>query len=588
MAQLVVTSDDPDSEEQLTSCDSQKAEVLVQYFSSVFTKEPGGDIPTIDDRPVDKVLGDLEFSEKCVYVKLSNLNISKSSGPDDLHPRVLKELASSIASPISIIFNTSVRSRTLPEDWKIGHITAIYKKGKRKLASNYRPVSLTSILCKVLESLIPESIIEHFKWNKLFSTKQFGFISGRSTTLQLLTVLESWTKTLDEGGTVDCIYMDFMKAFDTVPHQRLLEKIKRYGIGGSVLGWISAFLTNRQQRVCINGNYSGWGKVTSGIPQGSVLGPILFVIYINDLPDVIKNSFAYLFADDTKVYKNVACDEDNQALQCDLSALQEWSDTWLLKFHPDKCEVLSIGKDKRPAYPCHLETDGKHHPLKHVEQLKDLGIIMSTNLDFDKHISEKVNKANSMMGLIRRTFIFIDEENFMLLYKAFVRPHLEYGNAVWSPHKVEYITTQPLENVQRRATKLVPSIKDLPYEDRLKRLRLPTLAYRRLRGDMIETYKMFNSYDQDVALNLQRRDSYTRGHKYKLCMRRSNRDIGKYSFSNRIVQPWNSLNENTVCSQNLKTFEARLDSQWKTENLYYDYRASPPGACRKKEPTIEA
>ena len=126
-------------------------------------------------------------------------------------------------------------------------------------------------------------------------------------------------------------------------------------------------------------------------------------------------------------------------LQCDLSALQEWSDTWLLKFHPDKCEVLSIGKDKRPAYPYHLETDGKHHPLKHVEQLKDLGIIMSTNLDFDKHISEKVNKANSMMGLIRRTFNFIDEENFMLLYKAFVRPHLEYGNAVWSPHKVEYI-----------------------------------------------------------------------------------------------------------------------------------------------------
>ena len=187
--------------------------------------------------------------------------------------------------------------------------------------------------------------------------------------------------------------------------------------------------------------------------------------------------------------------------------------------------MLSIGKDKRPAYPYHLETDGKHHPLKHVEQLKDLGIIMSTNLDFDKHISEKVNKANSMMGLIRRTFNFIDEENFMLLYKAFVRPHLEYGNAVWSPHKVEYITT--LENVQRRATKLVPSIKDLPYEDRLKRLRLPTLAYRRLRGDMIESYKMFNSYDQDVALNLQRRDSYTRGHKYKLCMRRSNRDIGK-------------------------------------------------------------
>jgi ribonuclease P/MRP protein subunit RPP40 len=351
------------------------------------------------------------------------------------------------------------------------------------------------------------------------------------------------------------------------------------------LDWISAFLSNRQQRVCINGNYSSWGKVTSGIPQGSVLGPILFVIYINDLPDVVRNSFAYLFADDTKVFKVIACDEDRRELQSDLSALQEWSDTWLLKFHPDKCEVLTIGKDEQPAYPYYLESGGNRHPLNHVEYEKDLGITVSTNLDFDQHISEKVNKGNSMMGLIRRTFQYIDEENFKLLYKAFVRPHLEYGNAVWSPHKVEHITA--LENVQRRATKLVPAIKDLPYEERLKRLCLPTLAYRRLRGDMIETYKMFNSYDPDVALDLQRRVSNTRGHKYKLCMRRSNRDIGKYSFSSRIVQPWNSLYDITVCSPNLKIFEARLDRQWKSEALYFDYRASPPGACKKKEPTLE-
>jgi ribonuclease P/MRP protein subunit RPP40 len=187
------------------------------------------------------------------------------------------------------------------------------------------------------------------------------------------------------------------------------------------------------------------------------------------------------------------------------------------------------------------------------------------------------------MGLSRRTFNYLDEENFVLLYKAFVRPHLEYGNVVWSPHKVEQITA--LENVQRRATKLVPTIKDLPYEERLRHLKLRTLAYRRLRGDMIETYKMFNYYDPDVALNLARN---TRGHNYILLKRRSTRDIGKYAFSSRIVQPWKSLNNHIVCSPNLKTFESRLDRQWRSEDLYFDYRAYPPQACSKEEPNPEA
>ena len=184
---------------------------------------------------------------------------------------------------------------------------------------NYRPVSLTSIICKTLESLVRDHIIEHMKLNNLFSEKQFGFISGRSTTLQLLHVLNIWTDILDQGGEIEAIYCDFMKAFDKVPHKRLIHK---YGIKGNVLGWIKAFLSNRTQCVNIGCATSNTALVTNGIPQGSVLGPILFVIYINDLPDIVdKDSHVFLFADDTKLFREINSPIDRIILQQDLSGL---------------------------------------------------------------------------------------------------------------------------------------------------------------------------------------------------------------------------------------------------------------------------
>ena len=582
IAQLQVA---PDNDE-LTTNDTEKAELLQKYFSSVFTREPPEDIPTVTEHNAQSQLNCLTVSEKQVFDKLSKLDISKSAGPDDIQPRILRELANTLPVPLAKIFNFSLRTSTLPTDWKMGNITAIFKKGQRKLPSNYRPISLTSIVCKVLESLVRDAIIKHFKDNLLFSSNQFGFISGRSTTLQLLHVLETWSEILDRGGNIDCIYMDFMKAFDTVSHERLLSKIQSYCISDQLLGWISSFLSDRQQRVCINGCHSNWGSVTSGIPQGSVLGPILFVIYINDLPEMVNNSTVYLFADDTKIFKEISCFADIDDVQEDLTALQEWSDKWLLRFHPDKCVALSLGKTKEDAHQYFLTKDNKDFQLKNVNQETDLGITVDSSLSFDQHVQAKVNKANSITGLIRRTFNYLDEENILMLYKALVRPHLEYGNAVWHPHKVEHITA--IGNVQRRITKLIPTLKDLPYSDRLKRLRLPTLAYRRLRGDMIETYKIFNTYDTAATLNLQRNSSTTRGHQYKLCLGRSQRDIGKFRFSNRIVSPWNSLPPDVVEASNVKIFESRLDKLWRKEDIIYDYRPPPPGKIRQMELNTEA
>ena len=257
--------------------------------------------------------------------------MGKSCGPDEIHPRLLCELAKQQAAPLPKLFNKSLQSGCIPGDWKIATVSPIFKKGGKKMAENYRPVSLTSIVCKLLESVVREAVLDHLCCNDL-SNKQFGFIGGRSTTLQLLTFIDECVKTLARGDTVDTVYLDFSKAFDTIPHRRLIGKLEAYGIDGSLLSWISSFLMGRTQKVSVNGSLSSSKPVLSGIPQGSVLGPLLFVIYINDLPDKLCSS-SLMFADDTKVFREICSENDLECLQRDLACLEKWSDTWLLKFH---------------------------------------------------------------------------------------------------------------------------------------------------------------------------------------------------------------------------------------------------------------
>ena len=195
--------------------------------------------------------------------------------------------------------------------------------------------------CKIMEKLIRKKIVDHFHRHNLFSNRQFGFIGERSTALQLLVVLEHWTSILDEGGAIDAIYTAFMKAFDKVLHKRLINKLKSYRISDQTCLWIRNFLSNRKQRVEVNGELSQWHNVTSGIPQGSVLGPILFVVFINDLPDCV-DSEVFMFADDTKLYRTIAHQSDIQTVQNDINNLFNWSEKWLLCFHLDKCKVLPI------------------------------------------------------------------------------------------------------------------------------------------------------------------------------------------------------------------------------------------------------
>ena len=331
------------------------------------------------------------------------------------------------------------------------------------------------------------------------------------------------------------------------------------------------FLRNRTQQVIVQGEESSWKPVTSGIPQGSVLGPILFVIFINDLPDCVTSD-AYLFADDTKIFRVIANEEDRGELQKDLDRLDEWSKDWLLEFHPQKCKFMTIGKDD-----LNIKYMLKDQKLQKVKEEKDIGVIIDDQLDFESHISEEINKATKMFGLLRRSFNCLDRKTFTCLYKSMVRTHLDYASSVWSPQKIKHI--EMIENVQRRCTRQLPYLKDLSYPERLKKLKLPTLAYRRIRGDMIETYKIIKGvYDNQSTSILKswsdvaQRDR-GRGHNMRLYLQRSLKPVRQNAFGIRIVKIWNSLPEQVVNSPNVNTFKSRLDKHWEDQEILYNYRA---------------
>ena len=317
----------------------------------------------------------MNINVESVKLKLKSLNPNKSPGPDKISPRVLKELHNELALPLAYLFNLSLIEGKLPSAWKHAEVTAIFKKGNKSDPGNYRPVSITSIICRILESFIRDTIQIHMEKHNLYSKCQHGFRKRRSCTSQLLEVMEDFTSFMDNKQDFDVIYMDFKKAFDSVPHERLLVKLQGYGITGYLLQWIRSFLEGRTQKVKIGSQCSKISNVTSGIPQGSILGPILFTIFINDLPDTIK-SICKIFADDTKIYD---ISENCITIQNDLDSLQSWSKKWLLFFNNQKCKRLHHGRNNE-KHEYHLENNNGIDVLPEGDQEKDLGVTFTTRV----------------------------------------------------------------------------------------------------------------------------------------------------------------------------------------------------------------
>ncbi len=376
-----------------------------------------------------------------VLKKLKEIQQGKAAGPDNISTYYLKNMAQQLARPLQIIYQKSLESSSIPDDWKKSNITPLYKKGIRSDVGNYRPVNLTSVPGKIMEKILRDKIADFLEEHHLITNTQHGFQRGKSCTSNLILYWDMLTKYVDKGIPVDVIYLDLSKAFDTVPHKRLIAKIKAHGIEGNILSWIEEWLRNRKQRVVMNGEVSEWMNVTSSVVQGSVLGPICFSIYMDDMDDGLKATLSK-FADNTKVIYPIKTQEDQQILQNDINNLLQWANDWQMSFNESKCAVMHFG-NANPKYSYYMGGT----ELKHSKEEKDLGVYITENMKFTKHCAEAVKKANKIIGMIKRKFMNFDEEVMMMLYKSLIRPHIDYCVPVWRPYLQKDIKL--IEGVQR-------------------------------------------------------------------------------------------------------------------------------------------
>jgi hypothetical protein len=520
--------------------DQEMAELLNEFFSSVFTRESSGEVPQAEETGAEG-MKEVRFTEKKVQEKIRKLREAAAAGPDGIGPRILQELSREISPALCAIFKKSYESGEVPRDWKDANVTPIYKKGIRSDPGNYRPVSLTSVCCKLMESILRDDMMAHLLDKNLIKESQHGFMTGRSCGSNLLEFLEKVTKVLDEGQPFDVIFLDFAKAFDKVPREKLLEKLRAHGIRGRTLQWIRQWLTGRRQRVFLNGKYSRWAEVLSGVPQGSVLGPILFLIFINDLDSVVEEvDIVKKFADDTKMGQRVADEGGRDKLQKAINKLMEWSAKWGMEFNVGKCKVMHFGHNN----PAHKYTMGGAE-LGETEEERDIGVSVTRTLRPSAQCAKASRTASTVLAQLSRSFHFRDRHVFVRLYKQYVRPHLEFATAAWSPWTAA--DKESLEKVQKRAVRMVSGLKSDNYEERLRELGMATLEERRHQIDMQQTHKILHGVDRvkketwfTMAGDGQRMTRQATN-PWNIRPQPARLDIRKNFFSNRVISGWNAI-----------------------------------------------
>ena len=482
-------------------------------------------------------LSDIVISESDVYSALNSLDPSKAMGIDDIGPKILKHCALALYQPVYHLFSMCLSQYYIPHEWRIHKITPIFKSGDRTSVNNYRPISLLCTISKVLERIIYNHIIDFVTKN--ICPTQFGFLRKHSTLQQLLIFVNELFNSYSHNIPTDVIYLDFKKAFDSVSHNELLVKMWGFGITGNLWKWFRAYLHNRCQCVSLNNCVSNTLSVISGVPQGSILGPILFLIFVNDLPSSVSSSLLYIFADDTKCLKHITDLGDCLALQQDINLLTSWSVRWNLSFNAMKCVNL--------RFSAGLSVDHSYYicgqPVARKWSYRDLGIIMSHDLSWKNHHDFILSKAYRFLGLLRRTFSTVDcNQAKKILYLSLVRSQLMYCSPIWRPQFLKDI--QSFENIQRRATKFITNDYSSSYKSRLVSLHMLPFMMQLELNDILffvasikNPTKSFDISEYVIFCSGSTRSSVG----FKLVHSFSRNNKIKHFYFHRLPRLWNSL-----------------------------------------------
>ena len=525
-----------------------KANLLNDQFVSVFNRDTQSKCPTIPWQYPE--MSSFSVTTAGVEKLLKGLNEHKAAGPDELTPKLLKTVAHEIAPALCLLFEKSLESGIVPKDWTHARVTPLYKKGDVNCAENYRPVSLTSIPCKILEHIVCSQINRHLEQYDILTNCQHGFRQRRSCETQLIDTVTDFVNDIEQQKQCDAILLDFSKAFDKVPHHLLIEKLRHYGITDHIQQWIQAFLSKRTQQVVVEGCHSDIGYVSSGVPQGSVLGPLLFLLYINDLPSYVENCKVKLFADDCILYNTITDPDDQTQLQRDLNNVLRWESDWKMAFHPAKCIYMTISLKRSPLTTSY---DMRGHQLEKVNSAKYLGVTISSKLSWTEHVDNISGQAHRKLAFIQRNLWHCPENLKKLAYQAMVRPKVEYCASLWDPHTKNNI--ERLESVQRKAARFVKGDfgRESSVTAMLDDLKWPTLASRRKAARVTMFYKAVNrDVDLDIPLKKQAREN----HKYIPPASRTLIHVN--SFYPSAARVWNKLPENVANAENCQKFKEQL------------------------------
>ncbi len=544
-----------------------KAQILNNYFAEICTVDESN-IPNIGEvEPIaTDTLTSIEITEQEVNDQINCLNIHKAIGPDEISPRVIKFLKTELSSALAMLFNRSLNEATFPESWKKANITPIFKKGDRNNHTNYRPISLLSTVSKLFEKVVYKHIYNHIR--HYISPNQSGFLPNHSAVTQLLEINHNILKDLDDGKEIFILFCDVAKAFDKTSHKGILTKLHQYGIRDQLRNWFSSYLANRQQRVVLDGQSSDWKPVRAGVPQGSILGPLLFILYIND---ITISEGTRLFADDaTHAVSSHHLELETPSIQRDINNISSWTDTWAISHNETKTEHMLISRRNQPSVVnCHL----KNTPITAVNSHKHLGLTFSNNATWTKHINIIVSDANRKLGILQNLKYKVDGQSLLILYKSFVRSTLEYGDVVWDG--LPQVLSDKLERVQINAMRLISGLTiSAPIRNLYDETGLLPLSKRRKLNRLVLFYKIRNGLAPAYLQNLipasaNERHNYNTRNASLITPILTRTTSFTNSFFPATVRDWNLL-DNSIKEKNT------VDSFKKSLLLNPEFHTNPP------------